>query len=282
MRGQRYAVEVLETRLGWIEYCSIGEGTPVLFLHGGHSNCNERLCLKGFDREKYQLIVPSRPGYGNTPLDNNRTPREAAALITELINYLGLESVVLYAISAGGPTAIAFAASFPGMTRKLILASAVTKEWLNKNERMYRVASLMFRPAIQGYSWTLIRAMSRLFPSITAKQFLRQFSSVRPHPLEKRDRHELIAALNRYASNEGFMNDINQQGVDELIAEVNCPTLIIHSAHDNSVPIDHALFAKRMIENSRIEILQNEWGHLIWIGSDSEEAFRKVEQFIGE
>lgn len=57
MRGQRYAVEVVKTRLGWIEYCSIGEGTPVLFLHGGHSNCNERLCLKGFDREKYQLII---------------------------------------------------------------------------------------------------------------------------------------------------------------------------------------------------------------------------------
>ncbi|MDD4460593.1 MAG: alpha/beta hydrolase, partial [Proteiniphilum sp.] len=270
------------TRLGWIEYCSIGQGAPVLFLHGGHSNCKERLCLKGFDREKYQLIIPSRPGYGNTLLDNNRTPREAAALIAGLIKYLGLESVVLYAISAGGPTAIAFAASFPGMTRKLILASAVTKEWLNKNERMYRVASLMFRPAIQGYSWTLIRAMSRLFPSITAKQFYRQFSSVRSHPLEKSDRFELIAALNRYASNEGFMNDINQQGVDEEIACVNCPTLIIHSAHDNSVPIDHALFAKRMIENSRIEILLNEWGHLIWIGSDSEEAFRKIEQFIGE
>lgn len=282
MRGQRYAVEVVETRLGWIEYCSIGEGTPVLFLHGGHSNCNERLCLKGFDREKYQLIVPSRPGYGNTPLDNNRTPREAAALIAELIKYLGLESVVLYAISAGGPTAIAFAATFPGMARKLILASAVTKEWMNKNEWMYRVASMMFRPAIQAYSWAMIHTMSRLFPSITAKQFFRQFSSVKPHLLEKRDRHELIAALSRYASNEGFMNDLNQLGVDEEIAYVNCPTLIIHSAHDNSVPIDHALFAKRMIGNSRIEILQNEWGHLIWIGSDSEEAFRKIEQFIVE
>jgi len=56
MCGQRYVEEVVETRLGWIEYCSIGQGTPVLFLHGGHSNCNERLCLKGFDREKYQVV----------------------------------------------------------------------------------------------------------------------------------------------------------------------------------------------------------------------------------
>jgi len=280
MRDQRFVEEEVEIPLGRIEYCTIGKGTPVLFLHGGHSNCNERLCLKGFDRDKYQLIIPSRPGYGRTPLGNHRTPFQSAALIAELISYLGIESVVLYAVSAGGPTAVAFAATFPGMTRKLILASAVTKEWPGKNERTYRIASLLFRPAIQGYSWALIHLMNRLIPSIIAKQFYRQFSSVKPHQLKKSDRTELIDALNRYASNDGFVNDINQQGVDEEIADVNCPTLIIHSAHDHSVPIDHALFAREKIENARLEILKNEWGHLFWIGSDSMQAIQKILQFI--
>ncbi len=43
---------------------------------------------------------------------------------------------------------------------------------------------------------------------------------MKQYRLEKRDRHELIAALSRYVSNEGFMNDIGQQGVDEVIAAV--------------------------------------------------------------
>lgn len=49
--------EIINTRLGNIEYSSIGVGIPVLFVHGGHSNCKETLCHKGFDLEKFQLII---------------------------------------------------------------------------------------------------------------------------------------------------------------------------------------------------------------------------------
>jgi pimeloyl-ACP methyl ester carboxylesterase len=78
--------KVVNTKFGSIEYSSIGKGTAIVFVHGGHSNCKETLCHKGFDLERYRLITPSRPGYGNTPLGNNRTPRQAADLIIELIN----------------------------------------------------------------------------------------------------------------------------------------------------------------------------------------------------
>ncbi len=142
--------EVINTKLGNIEYCSVGQGIPVLFIHGGYSNCNDTLCHKGFDLEKYQLITPSRPGYGKTPLGNNETPKQAAALIVELIEYLSLDSVIVYGVSAGGLTAIEFASSFPEKTEKLILASAVTKEWLDKNGKTYKTAKKMFNPNIQG------------------------------------------------------------------------------------------------------------------------------------
>lgn len=80
--------EILNTRRGNIEYVSIGKGIPILFVHGGHSNCHEKLCHKGFDVEKFQLITPSRPGYGKTSLNGNKTPKQAADLIIELLNYL--------------------------------------------------------------------------------------------------------------------------------------------------------------------------------------------------
>lgn len=60
--------KVINTKLGEIEYRLIGNGIPILFMHGGHSNCNETLCHKGFNLEKFKLITPSRPGYGRTPL----------------------------------------------------------------------------------------------------------------------------------------------------------------------------------------------------------------------
>ncbi len=63
---------------GAVEYTDHGTGRPVLFLHGGHSNCHEYLATRNFDTSRYRLIVPSRPGYGNTPIYPNTGPEEAA------------------------------------------------------------------------------------------------------------------------------------------------------------------------------------------------------------
>lgn len=128
--------KVINTRLGRIEYCSVGKGIPVLFEHGGISNCNETLCYKRFDLEKFQLITPSLPGYGKTPLKGNRTPKQTANLIIELIEYLSIYDVTVYGISAGGLTVIELAGNYPNKVNKLILASAISKKWLDKGGKI--------------------------------------------------------------------------------------------------------------------------------------------------
>ena len=95
---------------------------------------------KGFDTIKYQLITPSRPGYGNTPLNDNFTPKDTADLTASLLYYLGIDKVIVYAISAGGLTSIELAAEYPERVEKLILASAVSKKWLDKNGKVYKTA----------------------------------------------------------------------------------------------------------------------------------------------
>jgi hypothetical protein len=40
--------------------------------------------------------------------------------------------------------------------------------------------------------------------------------------------------------------------------------------------------ADKMIKNSKIEILKNEWGHLFWIGADSIKSIEKTIDFIVE
>jgi pimeloyl-ACP methyl ester carboxylesterase len=119
-------IEIINTDKGQIEYSIVGKGKPLIFLHGGHSNCKETLFHKGFDTNKYMLITPSRPGYGKTPLDDKYTPMKTADLIVALLNYLKIDKVVLYAISAGGLTSIELAARYPERVEKLILASAVS------------------------------------------------------------------------------------------------------------------------------------------------------------
>lgn len=272
----------MNTRLGDIEYSSIGKGIPIIFVHGGHSNCNETLCHKGFDLEEFQLITPSRPGYGDTPLNDNRTPKQAADLIGELINHLSLGKVIIYGISAGGLTAIELASNYPNKVSKLILASAISKKWLDEQGNIYRTAQMMFNPKTERIIWGMVRFFSRLFPNMIAKSFYPQFSRKTAHKLEKDDIKELIYTMKYYNSKTGFLNDIDQDINGDTLARIKCPTLIIHSENDSSVSLEHAVNARKLIENSSIEVLQNEWGHLFWIGFDSKKSIEITVKFIKE
>jgi esterase/lipase len=113
-----------------------------------------------------------------------------------------------------------------------------------------------------------------------AKSFYPQFSKNQPHKLQKEDIQELISAIKNYNSKSGFLNDINQNIVDETLTKIKCSTLIIHSENDNSVSLEHPENANIMIENSKIQILKNEWGHLFWIGTDSKKSIEMTVKFI--
>src|SRR6266705_5129627 len=69
--GRKKAEQVshlARTKQGLIEYRSVGQGPAVLVLNGGHTNCHSPLGHEAFFlAQGYQLIVPSRPGYGRTP-----------------------------------------------------------------------------------------------------------------------------------------------------------------------------------------------------------------------
>jgi pimeloyl-ACP methyl ester carboxylesterase len=214
-------IKTIHTDKGLVEYSIVGKGTPILFLHGGHSNCRETLFQKGIDTINYQLITPSRPGYGNTPLNNNLTPKDTADLIVSLLDNLRIDKVILYAISAGGLTSIELAARYPERVEKLILASAVSKKWLDKNGKVYKTAKKLFNPKIERIVWGMIRFFSGIFPKMIADNFYPQFSKNKPHKLEKSDIKELLSTFKHFNSKSGFMSDIEHDVETGLISEIN-------------------------------------------------------------
>ncbi|MDJ1498660.1 alpha/beta hydrolase [Cytophagaceae bacterium DM2B3-1] len=165
------STSTIQTDLGILEYNVSGKGFPILFLHGGHSNCEETMAHKGFDQTRYQLITPSRPGYGNTPLTSNKTALQAANLCIALLDRLGLGKVIVYGISAGGPTALSLAANYPDRVEKLVLASAVTQTW--PESKVYKLARLVFHPTIEWCIWRLIHIGMHVFPLYLANFFFR-------------------------------------------------------------------------------------------------------------
>lgn len=199
--------QIAETPIGIVEYTRYGHGKPVLFFHGGHSNCLERLSHLGFDPLAYQLITPSRPGYGKTSLRNNESPEAMARLIAMLLDCLGIRQTIVYGVSAGGPAAIAFASMYKDRVEKMILASAVTMKWLDRNDRVYRTAKILFHPYLQWLVWALVYVIAIDAPKALAKLFFGQFSTAKGHRITYRESIRLTATEPMYLDSGNRQSD---------------------------------------------------------------------------
>ncbi|WP_299668242.1 alpha/beta hydrolase [uncultured Polaribacter sp.] len=271
---------IIKTDFGKIEYSIIGKGKPILFLHGGHSNCHETLFLKGYSTDSFKLIIPSRPGYGETPLGENKQPIAAAKLIISMLNKLDIEKVIIVGISAGGLTAIELTSNFPERVEKLILISAVTKKWLHPKDKMYQQGIRLFSPKREKFIWQLYRICFRFFPNRMAKVLIGELSTKQNPKITKQEIDEIRQMTFNQRSKEGFITDLEQNIDASVIAKIKCPTLILHSKNDKSVSIEMATYANKNIRNSNLKVYANKWGHLLWVGLESEQPISEVNKFI--
>ena len=115
---------VADTALGPIEYASVGEGWPVLALHGAMGGWDQGVLLaRTVGPAARHYLAVSRPGYLATPLANRASPERQADLYAALLDTLGMRTVAVLAISGGGPSAVQFAVRHPDRTQALVLCS---------------------------------------------------------------------------------------------------------------------------------------------------------------
>ena len=244
-------------------------------------NCRETIFHKGLGPGEFRFITPSRPGYGNTPLtDMNRTPRGTADLLAALLDELKTSRVSVIGISAGGPTALEFAAAYPDRIENLVLMSALTGTWFAKTDMVYRGAKVFFAPKIESITWSLYRGAFKLFPDMMSRMMFRALSTYRPVTFTKNEFIEVRQMTLNMRSSFGFSNDLDQTIDQEILSQIACPTLILHSEYDHSVDISHPLNAKTNIGDSRLITFKNRWGHLLWIGADYDPVFREMIQCL--
>ena len=261
----------IKTSKGEIEYTLLGIGKPILIVVGGHTNCKETIFHKGLDPNKFCFITPSRPGYGLTPLtDQNKTPKGTSDLFVALLDELKIETAIVVGISAGGLTALEIAANYPDRVESLVLMSALTKKWFVETDKLYKGAKIIFAPGIERYTWFLYRSFFKLFPKFMAKTMFKELSKYRPIEFSKDEIHELKQMTIIMRSYKGFDNDLDQNIDQEILKQINCPTLILHSNFDNAVDISHAENANINIKNSKMATFNNHWGHLLWLGKDDD------------
>jgi 2-hydroxy-6-oxonona-2,4-dienedioate hydrolase len=121
-RGSRIA----DTPCGSIEYGEMGEGRPILALHGAGGGYDQGLLLGRGLGSGFRIIAPSRFGYMNTPIPEDSSVEAQADAYACLLEALNVDRVSVVADSAGGPSALAFALRHPDRVNALVLVSAIS------------------------------------------------------------------------------------------------------------------------------------------------------------
>lgn len=114
--------KVIETACGSIEYARLGDGYPVLVVHGAMGGFDQGLWLaQASGLSKHQVISISRFGYLRSPLPPGASLDLQVDAFATLMDALEIKQAVVFAASAGSTSAIRFAARHPERVSTLIL-----------------------------------------------------------------------------------------------------------------------------------------------------------------
>ncbi len=120
-------IDVLDTPLGPVQYATLGEGAPVLVVHGSPGGWDQGVAMGRFLAEAgRRVIAPSRPGYLGTEFGDRREIDRQADLHAALLDALGVERVGVLCWSGGGPSSYRLAVRNPERVSALVALDAVS------------------------------------------------------------------------------------------------------------------------------------------------------------
>jgi pimeloyl-ACP methyl ester carboxylesterase len=274
--------QIIQTASGPIEYTLQGSGPLLLVSHGVSSSCYSNELARPLAEAGFQVLTPSRPGYGHTPLSVGMSAAQAAQAFMALMDSLSFQKCSVVAVSGGGPTGIALAANYPERVERLVLVEAISWSENRTNELSYQSQVTFYGP-MHNVMWTMLGMMGRLSPRSMARQTLAIFSTHDPDDgLSKLSRADIDTICRFYrgkSSRQGALSDFKHTvGVEEL-QKVSEPTLVIHSREDNSVPFGHAEWSLQHI--AKAELCESGiTGHFFWVGPDFPRISQRMIEFL--
>jgi pimeloyl-ACP methyl ester carboxylesterase len=242
-----------------VNYAEIGEGEPIIFIHG-IAGCWRNFLenLPHFGRS-YRAIALDLPGFGDSPMPSwEITMANYGRLIHDFCERLGIEQVAaLVGNSMGGFIATEAVIEEPERFDRLVLISAAGISFAEWQGRPIDAASRIFKAAIPLLSGDRRSYLTR--PRGRKLAFGRVFRN--PNRL----RPELLAEqVHPGLQAPGFSDALASIfGYDtrERLPEIEIPTLVTWGLDDQVVPVEAALGYHRLIPESRLELFERT-GHL--------------------
>ncbi len=296
--GKLYSqVSQADTPLGIISYRRIGEGQPIIALHGSPGGYDFIDVLDYLAEEGFQVIVPSRPGYLGTALSVGRSPQQQADAIIALMDSLEIKSALLLGFSGGGPIGLQCALRHPDRFQALGLNCAITGKYDPSDDLESSLfGKLFFINGVADVTYALLSILLHRFPKVMLKEVLKLVTTY-----EDKSQLDILirqifddprqARMSKILSDNavpydlrkiGFENDMEyyRQESHFPFEQLRVPTQIIHSCVDGDVNYEaHAVPASQRIPGAEL-ITINGAGHLVWLGDEGHQAIQHQIAFL--
>ena len=242
-----------------INYVELGEGDPIVFIHGISGSWQNWLeNLPHFGRG-HRVIALDLPGFGGSPMpDWNIDVPAYGRTVRDFCEKLNLSSeTALVGNSLGGLVALEAVTTAPHAFGPLVLVSSagLINTWHPEKRATVTAAAWRgFGPTVAGNAdWLVSRPRSRQF---FWRSFVRYPERLRPELLWE----QMNAGLRGPAFTDVLRATIRFDLRDRL-DKIGARTMIVWGFDDRVIPVQASLSLHRRIPGSRLEIFERT-GHV--------------------
>lgn len=252
-----------------LAFATVGEGRPLLYIGGWLSHlelswalAEERAFYESL-AEGCRLVRYDRAGCGlSGPAARLSSMEYELDQLTAVADTLGSEPFDLMGTSLGAPVAVAWAAAHPKAVRRLVLYGG----WASGD----RIST----PEVRDHLLGLIESHWGLGSDVLTDIFAPDATATTRKQLARYQRASSDAATARALLALSYDLD-----VQDLLAGVAAPTLVVHREHDRAAPVEQAEALAAGIPDSRLLVLPGR-SHLPYVG-DAPAVVAPVRRFLG-
>lgn len=254
-----------------IHYHVIGEGQPVVFLHGFGETANIwKNQLEVFPRNK--LIIPNLPGTGASGMQDDMSMEGLAdAVRAVLVHELGSENsdrVIMIGHSMGGYVTLAYVDKYPEtLTGFSMFHSSAFADSDEKKETRKKGINFIKEHGAIGFLRTTI---PNLYAPVTKKE--------KPGMIEQHINDSAVftpEALITY-----YESMMDRRDRTAILRSAKCPVLFVFGRHDTAVPLEDGLKQSHLPDVSYVHIIENA-GHMGMV-EDAEETNQILKKYFAD
>ena len=227
--------QTIETSFGALEYAVLGEGKPMLTIHGAGGGFDQGLDLtSAMTGHGYQLIAPSRFGYLRSPMPEALTTAMQADAYAQLLDRLGIHEVIVVGISAGAWSSLQFAIRHPELCQALVLIAPAGFLPAGTSNHGGGVVRAMFSSDFAA--WAALKVMPIVPGGMTPMMLGTDAAIVQAADTNEKARVQSVLdhLLPVSPRDRGMQFDIKTVGTPEPypIERITCPVLTISADDD--------------------------------------------------